>query len=532
MTRLLVVVVSILIASRCEARNEEGFCPTTNTQECQRSNNNIPPQSTHEQTIKDSCFKAAILEHNRVESDDVFQATQANLELYGEAARVAAEHGTNIIVFPEDGIFHANRSYMKPVLSEIPDPELLDDTNNNPCDQPELFNCDVLKKLSCIAKENHLYVVANFGTIQSCSPNSTVGDRVCPESGHFTLNTDVVLDASGNYIKRYRKYNMFIEVFDKAPSLETVYFDTPFGRFGLFTCFDMLFKSPALDLVEMHHVNTVLFPTWWYDELPLLTAIQIQDGWSWTNKVNLLASNIHRRDLASVGSGIYSGLESIYTSATATKSKLIISSLPKEYSLTSECFSSSKPLEITLETSQPESNYEPKHYQLLARDSIYTLQANEEVTTLCNGHVCCTLDYKLDSSTPLDDFKGKIVLVVRDGLRMGYFQWYEQVCVLATVETPINVEKLNETRFSMEGFAKFDRLLLRGTFNSTNVYPIAAHNLSTLINRNERAFNCDQAQSNQVSCKFEYSANSTNKTISSFGMYGRLYGSDKMPEGW
>lgn len=51
---------------------------------------------------------------------------------------------------------------------------------------------------------------------------------------------------------RYHKYNLYFEkAFDVPPRPETVTFDTPFaGRFGLITCFDILFAEPALTLVE------------------------------------------------------------------------------------------------------------------------------------------------------------------------------------------------------------------------------------------------------------------------------------------
>lgn len=51
---------------------------------------------------------------------------------------------------------------------------------------------------------------------------------------------------------RYHKYNLYFEeAFDVPPRAETVTFDTPFaGRFGLITCFDILFAKPTLTLVE------------------------------------------------------------------------------------------------------------------------------------------------------------------------------------------------------------------------------------------------------------------------------------------
>lgn len=51
---------------------------------------------------------------------------------------------------------------------------------------------------------------------------------------------------------RYHKQNLYFEkAFDIPPKPEIVTFDTPFaGRFGLITCFDILFHEPTVTLLE------------------------------------------------------------------------------------------------------------------------------------------------------------------------------------------------------------------------------------------------------------------------------------------
>lgn len=58
--------------------------------------------------------------------------------------------------------------------------------------------------------------------------------------------------SDGFLVARYHKYNLYFEeAFDVPPRPESVTFDTPFaGRFGLITCFDILFAEPTLTLVE------------------------------------------------------------------------------------------------------------------------------------------------------------------------------------------------------------------------------------------------------------------------------------------
>lgn len=74
---------------------------------------------------------------------------------------------------------------------------------------------------------------------------------------------------------------------------EVVTFDTVFGRFGIFTCFDILFYDPAVTLVKDFHVDTIVFPTAWMNVLPHLSAIQFHSAWAMGMGVNFLASNIH-----------------------------------------------------------------------------------------------------------------------------------------------------------------------------------------------------------------------------------------------
>lgn len=53
-------------------------------------------------------------------------------------------------------------------------------------------------------------------------------------------------------VARYHKQNLYFEqAFDCPPKPEIITFDTPFaGRFGLITCFDILFQEPAITLVN------------------------------------------------------------------------------------------------------------------------------------------------------------------------------------------------------------------------------------------------------------------------------------------
>lgn len=49
----------------------------------------------------------------------------------------------------------------------------------------------ILQQLSCMARRNNLYLVANMADLQPC-PLSTDPSSSCPPDGHWQFNTDVV----------------------------------------------------------------------------------------------------------------------------------------------------------------------------------------------------------------------------------------------------------------------------------------------------------------------------------------------------
>lgn len=491
----------------------------------------------------DSYFRAATFEHRRIDLESITDTVEANLDVFKKVARLAATNGADILVLPEDGIFDGPLTRVHKVLEDIPDPELyLNSIHSNPCTQPDLFPYqNILKKLSCIARENGLYLVANYGTKAKCEPGSIVGKFKCPDSGEFAFNTDVVFNSEGKFIKRYRKWNIFIETFDRATDIETVYFDSPHGRFGIFTCFDIMFKRPAIELVNNYEVDTILFPTWWYDEFPLLTAIQFQNAWSSINGVNLIASNIQNRDLGSIGSGIYSSTGSkVYTSPGDVQPKLIIANLPKRrvrnrVDSTTGCDRQEfKPQVIELATDRPIPEYQHSNMKLLRSDLIHVLDDNvmEANLTQCNNEVCCTIDYKMNQRHH-NSIKEALVLIVRDSLRNGTFRWYEQICALAGVDrTTLSKDSSVRSQFYATPLANFERLSLRATFNSKSVYPIASHTMDRLFDSIDQRYDCKEMDlyldNKMYECRLEIVPKENGQDISVFGLYGRVYERDQI----
>ncbi|XP_061411705.1 biotinidase isoform X2 [Lethenteron reissneri] len=251
-----------------------------------------------------------------------------NVAAMGRQAKLARDKGAQIIVFPEYGLFGFGftRDSILPYLEHVPDPAAI---IWNPCLEPDRFpNTEVLRNLSCIARDEGLYVVANMGDVLPCSLDHNTG---CPPDGRFQFNTNVAFSSEGTLVARYRKNNLYFEqAFDFPPTVEYSIFDTPFaGRIGLITCFDILFYEPAVALVEKHGVRHIAFPTAWIDQLPLLTSVQIQRAFAYGLNVTLMASNQHHPEKGMVGSGVYGPDVTVYSyDAESNEGRLLVADLP------------------------------------------------------------------------------------------------------------------------------------------------------------------------------------------------------------
>uniref|UniRef100_A0A8C0FVZ0 Biotinidase n=1 Tax=Chelonoidis abingdonii TaxID=106734 RepID=A0A8C0FVZ0_CHEAB len=260
-------------------------------------------------------YVAAVYEHRPIlnpnpatltDRRSALELMSRNLYIYEEQVIAAAKQGAQIIVFPEDGIhgFNFTRETIYPYLEFVPCPQSV---KWNPCREPHLFSdTEVLQRLSCMALRSKMFLVANIGAKQPCEYN----DPLCPPDGRYQFNTDVVFDASGTLVARYRKQNLYFEyAFNTPPEVDHVLFDTPFaGKFGMFTCFDILFYEPAVSLIKKYNVKQVVYPTAWMNQLPLLSAIEFQQAFATAFNINVLAANIHHPTLGMTDYSLYNDI--------------------------------------------------------------------------------------------------------------------------------------------------------------------------------------------------------------------------------
>ncbi|XP_048416008.2 biotinidase [Stegostoma tigrinum] len=394
-------------------------------------------------------YTAAVYEHPSVlqlnstilsTRSEALEIMRENLNIYQEQVNAASKQGVKIIVFPENGIhgFHLSRPALFPYLEPIPDPNVV---QWNPCLHPTVYNdTEVLHQLSCMARNGSMHLIANMGERQTCEQS----DPKCPPDGRYHFNTNVVFDAEGTLIAKYQKWNLYFEdAYDTPKTVQHVIFDTPFaGRFGIFTCFDILFYEPAVSLIENYGVKQIIFPTAWMNLLPLLSAIEFHQAFAAAFGINLFAANQHHPEYNMTGSGIYTPLDfPYYYNSETSEGKLLVAKVPIITSTQNHSLQQSKVTNY-LEASplQKEGGKQEQTGPLESNDPGYVfhnvmmfdnytftsltgLQGNLQV---CSNTLCCHVAYKRSGHTDGNLY----ALGAYDGLHTVNGIYYIQVCAL------------------------------------------------------------------------------------------------------
>ncbi|NXF93922.1 BTD Biotinidase, partial [Eubucco bourcierii] len=376
-------------------------------------------------------YVAAVYEHESilsptpaalVDRQSALELMGRNLEIYEQQAVAAARQGAQIIVFPEDGIhgFNFTRSSIYPYLDFVLHSHSV---KWNPCREPYLFNdTEVLQRLSCMALKNKIFLVANLGTKQPCEQT----DPHCPSDGRYQFNTNVAFNDDGMLVATYRKHNLYFEyAFDTPPQPDYQFFDTPFaGKFGMFTCFDILFFEPAVNLIKQYNLKQIAYPTAWMNQLPLLSAVEFQQAFATAFSINILAANIHHPTLGMTGSGIYTPVKSFtYHNMESYGGKLIVAEIPV---ITTDYETN---LDKTPSRASEKGNEQspPQFYAEMMYDNFTFVPVWGEKGELqvCANTLCCYLHYQKAVLT--DEL---YALGVFDGLHTVHGTYYVQACAL------------------------------------------------------------------------------------------------------
>ncbi|XP_065204542.1 vanin-like protein 1 [Planococcus citri] len=301
---------------------------TQNDTASEQSGMNIPYFNLNESHF----YTAAVIDYDTLLRNDVVSTWKTNIQNYIDIIAECSKHMVDIVVFPEGGIHgYAPMGRYTALLTSSYVPSVHQFIV--PCHHKD-YEENALHYFSCAAKENNLYVAVNLIEKVS-SPRSFTWD------GHLLYNTEVVFDRNGMVIARYRKYNLYTEKWGYEISSpdkpELVTFTTDFGvEFGVFTCFDIFFDEPALELVKKRKITHFIHSSQMMTRLPFLTASSVEFGWSFALDVIVLSSS-NPYPKYTIGTNVYFGrLQGTRTYIKPFRtSTIIISPVPINPHLTS-----------------------------------------------------------------------------------------------------------------------------------------------------------------------------------------------------
>lgn len=311
--------------------------------------------------------------------------------------------------------------------------------------------------LSCLARNNSLYLVANYGDAQPCTPT----DPNCPENGQYQYNTNVVYNRKGRLIARYHKMHLYHEAQYQEPAVpERIYFDTEFGRFGTFICFDILFYDPAIPLVERLNITDVVFPTAWMDALPFFSGIGYHSAFAPAYNVNVLSANVHRTEFSMQGSGIYTpdGAIKYYYNRNSDEGRLLVGDVPIRKS-------PYKFRNISFEFGTSELQYLKKYeFRAPVRKNWFnfvTLCPGSDNITVCQKGLCCFLSYERELDV------GNYAFGAFNG-RYKNVSYNLQMCILLKCASDNKQDCGKKTFHATEYFKYFN---MKGNFSTPYVTP-------------------------------------------------------------
>ncbi|XP_014768680.1 pantetheinase [Octopus bimaculoides] len=370
-----------------------------------------------EKTLRAAVFEPTILSRTpmgNVSRDNAIAQMKIVLKGYADVATKASKEGVNILVFPENGLIahlmNYSRTDIENFLDIIPQPNKVRPWI--PCDEPDLYpRTQIQEAISCIAKENKIYLVVNVGDMQLCNHTE---DSNCPSDGRYQYNTNVVYSSEGALVSRYHKKHLSDEPYYNVPkTAEYAVFDTPFGRFASIVSYDIFFNDTLNNLIEKHQVSNILFPNLWLHVPPFFLSSLFHNSIAKAFKINLISANVKIDmfpDIISGGSGIYTPSESLYSYKP-------FNSVPSDGYLQLEIKNieeSERKFLWPLKREVPISDNSVVKTALMTNVfpvSAVILQNDSGIVSVCNYKVCCSLEYEFMSNRTLK-FKINYILAI------------------------------------------------------------------------------------------------------------------------
>lgn len=300
--------------------------------------------------------------------------------------------------------------------------------------------------------------------------------------------------------------------FDYPKEPELVTFNTPFGKFGLFTCFDILFHDPAVTLVSELQVDTVLFTTAWMNVLPHLTAIEFHSAWAMGLGVNFLAADTHNTSMAMTGSGIYApdGPRAFHYDMETENGHLLVAELSSHPRL-SPAYPAAVNWSAYAKSVKRFSSDDHDFNGIIFFDqfTFTELSKPEGNLTVCQKDLCCHLSYRMAEKQKDEVY----VLGAFDGLHVVEGQYYLQICILLKCEST-DLKTCGQPVAIAQ--TKFETFSLSGTFGTTYVFP------EVLVSGVQLA----PGEFQVLSDGRLISQNGTSKPVLTVALFGRCYEKD------
>ncbi|KAG0433367.1 hypothetical protein HPB47_019988, partial [Ixodes persulcatus] len=291
------------------------------------------------------------------------------------------DRGCDIIVFPEKGLMLGldDRQKLSLHAEDIPDAGAL------PCLEGGDLT-PVLAALSCLARDNRIYVVANVYDHKHCPPGRTS----CPPDGVLFYNTNVALDRNGTLVSRWENLSLNLcTLFVCHVKAEGHCHESEILGVLTGTIFFRPTSGHGISVLLTAQYTSQFIPR--HDVLPGIYSVAVQQAWSLAHGVPLLAAGVQRPPTGTLGSGIYAGGRGplIYSYSPDNRSKLLIANTD------AAAPENSRYAGDVLDVRSLTFSY--MNTSAFAVASL--LNASGEML-VCNGEVCCRLSY---ASTELSD---------------------------------------------------------------------------------------------------------------------------------
>ena len=272
-----------------------------------------------------------------------------------------------------------------------------------------------------------------------------------------------MFNANGALVARYHKKHLFFEFhYDVPVHTDISYFDTSFGRFGTFVCFDVIFYEPTIELITKHDIDSIVFPTAWMNVLPYFSAVPFHSAFAKGMGVNYLASNLHDPVNRFSGSGIYSydKVLQFRNNETSEEGALLIDDVPMTPVKTQR-------QNVTFQNlTESEGAFTNEIFGDIWRFVLIPDEAADGEVAVCQNSLCCHLSYEHDVQ---DNDDALFALGVFRGLHTEEGTYYLEICGLLKCLGDTEDTCGQDVRTSDSHFSYFN---LTGNFTTDYVFPM------------------------------------------------------------